>query len=379
MNSGYPQHQPQPYSLPPPPPPPPTNYPYAPNPLYYPPPPHPYNNNTNSSYSSQLAAGYSSLVRFVSSLIAGAGPRSNTHYNQQRPPPYYYYAPNPNPNPNQNNEGMGWLVPSPAAASSSSSSMPRQYVEHQQQAKRVKNDVNVHKDTIRLEIDEQNPDQYLVSFLFDAMANGSVTIYYFAQEDAKGDLSPVYKDMYTPNRCPFQKGVGQKFRQPSGSGIDLGFFELDDLSKPLNGDVFPLVIYAEACPQRLQTDEQVGAATCAQITQAVIQKANDESFQVKVIKQILWANGERYELQQIFGLVDSAEAKAESNDDNADDMGKECVICLSEPRNTAVLPCRHMCMCSDCAKELRLQSNKCPICRQPVEMLMEINVNKADQ
>lgn len=175
-----------------------------------------------------------------------------------------------------------------------------------------------------------------------ALSPYSVTIYYFAKEEAKGDLYPVYKGMYTPNRCSFLKGLGQKFRQPSGSGIDLGFFELDDLSKPLNGDVFPLVIYAEASPQPMQADEQVGAAACAQITQAVIQKANDESFQVKVMKQILWANGERYELQEIFGLVDSAEVESDSNGDNADDLGKECVICLSEPRNTAVLPCRHM-------------------------------------
>jgi len=151
--------------------------------------------------------------------------------------------------------------------------------------------------------------------------------------------------MYPPKRFPFQKGLGQKFCQPSGSGIDLGFFELDDLSKPLNGDVFPLVIYAKACTQPLPMDEKVdqhAAATCAQVTQAVIQKTNDESFQAKVMKQILWANGERYELQEIFGLVNSAESEIEAKDDNADDMGTDCVICLSEPRNTAVLPCRHM-------------------------------------
>lgn len=33
------------------------------------------------------------------------------------------------------------------------------------------------------------------------------------------------------------------------------------------------------------------------------------------------------------------------------------------------------CMCSDCAKELRLQSNKCPICRQPISELIEIKIN----
>lgn len=30
-------------------------------------------------------------------------------------------------------------------------------------------------------------------------------------------------------------------------------------------------------------------------------------------------------------------------------MASECVICLSEARTTVVLPCRHMCLCNDCA------------------------------
>ena len=39
-------------------------------------------------------------------------------------------------------------------------------------AKKVRNDVNVHKDTLKLEIDEQNPDNHLVSFVFDALFDG---------------------------------------------------------------------------------------------------------------------------------------------------------------------------------------------------------------
>lgn len=254
-----------------------------------------------------------------------------------------------------------------------------QFVE-QQKAKTVKNDVNVHKDTILLEVDERNPDSHLVSFVFDAQLDGSVTIYYFAKEGKNCSFSPVYENMYKPTKVPFQKGAGQKFCQSSGSGIDLGFFELDDLAKPLNGDVFPLVIYAESCPVLQTSDEPIAHSTVsanAQITLAVIEKNNAGSFQAKVIKQILWADGERYELQEIFGLVNTAEA--DPADANVDDLGKDCVICLSEPRNTAVLPCRHMCLCSECAKALSLQTNKCPICRQPVEKLMEIKVKSADQ
>ena len=42
----------------------------------------------------------------------------------------------------------------------------------------------------------------------------------------------------------------------------------------------------------------------------------------------------------------------------------------------AVLPCRHMCMCSGCARMLRHQTNRCPICRTTVEGLLEIKVER---
>lgn len=145
-------------------------------------------------------------------------------------------------------------------------------------------------------------------------------------------------------RIPFKKGLGQRFCQPSGTGIDLGFFELDDLSKPSPGeDVFPLVISAETCLPSSETEEHLGDDSVSntsahmQITQAVLEKHNDDAFQVKVIKQILWVEGVRYELREIYGIGTSS---AEGFDDS--EPGKECVICMTEPKDTAVLPCRHM-------------------------------------
>lgn len=183
----------------------------------------------------------------------------------------------------------------------------------------------------------------------------------------------MYPDLQAPTKIPFQKGLDQKYVQPSGSGIDLGFFSLDELSDT-TGEVFPLVVYAEACPSQEEGDDPV-KSTRAQITLAVIEKHNND-LQVKVVKQILWIAGVRYELKEIFGIVNSTEADVPDADD--DGMGKECVICLTEPRDTAVFPCRHLCMCSECAQALRLQSNKCPICRQPVEKLIEIKVRSSE-
>uniref|UniRef100_A0A5B7B6T9 RING-type E3 ubiquitin transferase n=1 Tax=Davidia involucrata TaxID=16924 RepID=A0A5B7B6T9_DAVIN len=216
--------------------------------------------------------------------------------------------------------------------------------------------------------------------VFGSLCVSCITIYYFAKEELDCRFVPLFSEAFMPVKIPFQKGLAQKFCQPSGTGIDLGFFDLEDLSKQSPGeDVFPLVIYAETCLPSLPTDEYLSdhpphSSRHVQITQAVIEKNYEDPFQVRVIRQVLWIDKVRYELREIYGIGNSA---AESSNDN--DAGKECVICMTEPKDTAVLPCRHMCMCSECAKALRLQSNKCPICRQSIEELIEIKVNSIDQ
>lgn len=174
-------------------------------------------------------------------------------------------------------------------------------------------------------------------------ANDSITIFYFAKEEPNCQFVPTDPDIYNPVKVPFHKGLGQKFRQPSGTGIDLGFFELDDLSKPSAGDVYPLVICAETSMPLSSPEDHIsssmptGTFPHMQITQAVLEKDSRGDFQVKVIRQILWIDGVRYELRELYGIGSSS---AQGFDDS--DPGKECVICMTEPKDTAVLPCRHM-------------------------------------
>lgn len=244
------------------------------------------------------------------------------------------------------------------------------YVEHQK-AVTIRNDVNLKKETLKVVPDEENPGRFLVTFTFDATVSGSVTVIFFAKEGDDCKLTPM-KESYAPVTVHFQQGLGQKFRQPVGTGIDFSKCEESELHKEGDMDVYPLVVKAEALPSN-QKGSADGSpdygATNSQITQAVFEKEKGE-YQVRVVKQILWVSGMRYELQEIYGIGNSADG-----DFDANDPGKECVICLSEPRDTTVLPCRHMCMCSKCAKVLRFQTNRCPICRQPVERLLEIKVN----
>ncbi|CAD7923383.1 unnamed protein product [Amoebophrya sp. A120] len=67
--------------------------------------------------------------------------------------------------------------------------------------------------------------------------------------------------------------------------------------------------------------------------------------------------------QQVFHVQDLFGGDAED---------KDCVICYSAPVDTFVMPCKHLCLCSDCATTLQLRmlttqngqtAVRCPLCR----------------
>lgn len=41
-----------------------------------------------------------------------------------------------------------------------------------------------------------------------------------------------------------------------------------------------------------------------------------------------------------------------------------CVICMEQPVEIVLYKCGHACMCNECVKQIRKESQRCPICRQ---------------
>ncbi|KAK9079302.1 hypothetical protein SSX86_000973 [Deinandra increscens subsp. villosa] len=306
-------------------------------------------------------------------VFAAATPYPS-QYPNPNPPPYYqypagpYYPPPPLP-----------AVPLQAAAGAWVGGgrypcapvmhLPTPYVDHQK-AVTIRNDVNIKKESLKIEADEENPGKYVVSFTFDSTVACSITLYFFAKEGDNCNLTTDKADSIPPITLTFQQGLGQKFKQTPGTGIDLSAYEETELSNENELSVYPLAVKAEATPSSPEVSNQYPGVNNSQITDAVFEKVKGE-FKVRVVKQILWVNGIRYELQEIYGIGNSVD----SGDFDGNDSSKECVVCLSEPRDTTVLPCRHMCLCSGCAKVLRFQTNRCPICRQAIERLLEIKVS----
>ena len=114
-----------------------------------------------------------------------------------------------------------------------------------------------------------------------------------------------------------------------------------------------------------------------------------------------------YLLHEMYGLENKSrstektrnssageEEEEEEDEDEEEDLGAECVVCITDVRDTVLLPCRHLCLCASCgrplapviseynylspslplipAANLRYQSNNCPICRTPFKALLQV-------
>lgn len=49
-----------------------------------------------------------------------------------------------------------------------------------------------------------------------------------------------------------------------------------------------------------------------------------------------------------------------------------CVICQDKLKSIVLLPCRHLCLCLDCYRQLRRYRRECPLCRQPYEHSIQV-------
>ncbi|ORY37123.1 hypothetical protein LY90DRAFT_55624 [Neocallimastix californiae] len=149
---------------------------------------------------------------------------------------------------------------------------------------------------------------------------------------------------------------------------------------------YPLIIVIESLDKK---DEKANDSSIKyQSTFLKLEISNETNqYNIKSIDQKVMIKNNLYRLQEIYGFTD--ETDAEQVVTNEVNTSIECVICLSEPRNTVVLPCRHLCVCQDCADILCNQSRhdhrssylstpRCPICRQAFHSFLRINMDYFD-
>ncbi|KAF6001360.1 hypothetical protein CCYA_CCYA16G4237 [Cyanidiococcus yangmingshanensis] len=265
----------------------------------------------------------------------------------------------------------------------------------------IRNELNVRKKSVRLIRDPDNPQQFLLEFVFDSTCSGLCTVYFMAK-DATSRTTRVEQfhfqplDETRPVPTPFEAGMGQLYRQNTHRGFvpqkyrQSVLFEqnLTELSKHR----YPIVIllqrlpnaddeWAEQKPPPRQTEASATdsgrvrfQATYVTLTMPLKGLELAEEIPVKVAQQKILVDGTIYELQEIYGIEERTGSPDEpgSGPPAVGETDELCIICMTDPRDTTVLPCRHLCLCVDCAQLLRVRSDRCPICRSPVDSLLHI-------
>eukprot|EP00002_Diphylleia_rotans_P000665 TRINITY_DN10340_c0_g1_i1.p1 TRINITY_DN10340_c0_g1~~TRINITY_DN10340_c0_g1_i1.p1 ORF type:complete len:432 (+),score=78.12 TRINITY_DN10340_c0_g1_i1:53-1348(+) len=156
---------------------------------------------------------------------------------------------------------------------------------------------------------------------------------------------------------------------PSGNGIVMDSKNLipieiavDANTLRYNDDLklYPLVIIHQITEdrevvqkflERMAPNQQVPhwAVTNISVLQfSMPASANDSPSPVTMKRFIELSDGRIEEMHDIYGLEEHETP--------------ECLVCFTDPKDIAFLPCLHCCVCQSCFKHL----DKCPICRTPV-------------
>jgi E3 ubiquitin-protein ligase MGRN1 len=243
---------------------------------------------------------------------------------------------------------------------------PAQPAPMEQNRTTVRNHFALKKPSLQL-VTKDGGNAHFVSFEFANTLPCSVNVYFSAVEDLdSGGRPSEYRAKAESTTVDFDEtGHAQYYSDRTAGNISLSVQMLDRLvQEAVNVDcgtlncVFPIVIALAS-----RTNES-GKHSSSQTTYANVLKKHD-AYSVQILKQKIVVEGHdhAYDVQEIFGI-----ANTNDEEDN------ECVVCMSEPRDTTVMPCRHMCLCHECAESLRKQTNKCPICRESVQSLLRINI-----
>lgn len=231
----------------------------------------------------------------------------------------------------------------------------------------IRNELNLVKSSLAL---VQKGQRHCIKFSFDTEAAGQCTVFFNAKEaqvGAPGNPTPTGDMLGTPFEFP--KALSQSFEQNDADGLELDSLAptqltFDTRQSSAQTKTYPVVILLE---KKLEGPDEKYAS---QTTFCDFVKDGTGLWGIRSLKQKITLGTASYELQEIYGIELHEKA---GKDPNEDEDGS-CVICMTAPRDTTVLPCRHMCLCADCAKILRFQSNKCPVCREKVASLLQIKV-----
>lgn len=235
---------------------------------------------------------------------------------------------------------------------------------------------------------------YRVLFSFDTLQSCVVHVFFDAKEVVDQNNCTIEISSAKRQTQIFPAGKAQSFQMgfdiPTNEGSDMGVRKLgvDRLLviclEVTTGSTATANANIETAPRTNQNEAAAAVATTME--DVVVKRHPDISAALASLRfrgqfsYVLWSTsggaaleyrlerqkaqfGESaYILHNLYGIKSVAE-------NNTDSM---CVVCLSAARKVAPLPCRHLCLCLQCAKRLGMQRSRCPICRCEVKSFLKI-------
>jgi len=234
---------------------------------------------------------------------------------------------------------------------------------------KVKNKFLLVKDSWKFVRDESDPSLLLLTLDFHSYVPGTLSLYFLATdsnartERRKASVSFTEALPKRQSKHKFAEGQRQSFTQKAPDGLPEKFLSPENMVHDDSRGYYPVVLVMEVDSSRISSFQE--KVSCY-VTFGYIAKSGS-SYDVRAVKKSIIVNQQQIEMFEIYGL-DHRKGNPASNE-------SECVICLSEEREIAILPCRHLCLCTHCAQSFfQRQSYRCPVCRVRVENMLRISL-----
>mmetsp|Transcript_24002 Transcript_24002/g.55406 ORF Transcript_24002/g.55406 Transcript_24002/m.55406 type:complete len:327 (+) Transcript_24002:177-1157(+) len=208
---------------------------------------------------------------------------------------------------------------------------------------------------------EQAEDGWFLNLRVNTLVEGEAVVYFLAtvteasSSSSKGVLPPI--ESQAVNRQRFSTGMQQicrvKLRSactPEDLKSSIDAFKESAAEKTLVDDTKKAVI-VDLIADSADRESVVAVRSELRIN------TDGGSPTVKVLQQSVRVADHVVKLEALYGTL------ARKSQGEAEESG-ECVICLTKPREVAILHCRHVCLCRSCAMiTSSTWTIACPVCR----------------
>lgn len=229
--------------------------------------------------------------------------------------------------------------------------------------------INIRKHSIRLvrapSLEETKEDcekfkWFHVEFTVDCSVPCYAKISYMVKETPKGQLIAVSECSTKTDQLEFATGMDQQFCMLNHRICPSKILKNPEKEKE-NDDCWSweeIQVVIQLRTKNAKT-EQIFYTYCS------FEKNSQDTWVLKPLKQRVRVGKFAFSLQEVYGIEKKAKGE---------ELESECAICWDEPRDTLILPCRHLAVCAECAEKIRYQQSACPICRKPFKALLKLHI-----